>query len=324
MSKEVELFKAPIKEEMVRFEANFYDAIKSDVPLLKKINHYIARRKGKQMRPMLVLLAAKLNGEINETTYRVASLIELTHTATLVHDDVVDDSNLRRGLFSINSMWNNKIAVLVGDYLLAKSLQLSSNVDIDILKIFSRAIAQMSEGELLQIEKSRLLDISEQEYFEVIRKKTATLIGSCCEAGTRSITDNKVITEKMYRFGELMGIAFQIKDDLFDYEKTNIIGKPVGIDIKEQKMTLPLIYCIENAKQKEKNWLVDSIKRFNKDQKRVNEVIEYVKTNGGLKYSQTKMLEYRNKAHNLLMEFPENEARKSLEQMLKYVIERKS
>ncbi len=324
MSKEAELIKAPIKKEMVLFEEKFYDAIKSDVPLLKKINHYIARRKGKQMRPMLVFLAAKLNGEINESTYRIACLIELTHTATLVHDDVVDDSNLRRGLFSINALWNNKIAVLVGDYLLSKSLQLASNEDIDLLKIFSRAIAQMSEGELLQIEKSRLLDISENEYFDVIRKKTATLVGSCCEGGARSVTSDKNITSEMYHFGELMGIAFQIKDDLFDYEKTNFIGKPVGIDIKEQKMTLPLIYCINKANNQDKKWLIESVKKYHKNQERVDEVIDYVKKNGGIEYTISKMLEFQKEAKSVLFKFPDNEARKSLEKLLDYVIERKS
>jgi octaprenyl-diphosphate synthase len=324
MSKEAELIKDPIKEEMVIFEDKFYDAIKSDVPLLKKINHYIARRKGKQMRPMLVFLSAKLNGEISEATYRVACLIELTHTATLVHDDVVDDSNLRRGLFSINSLWNNKIAVLVGDYFLSKSLQLASSEDMDLLKIFSRAIAQMSEGELLQIEKARLLDITEKEYFEVIRQKTATLIGSCCEAGARSVTDNKKITTQMYKFGELMGITFQIKDDLFDYEKTNIIGKPVGIDIKEQKMTLPLIYCINQANNENKKWLIDSVKNHNKNQNRVNAVIQYVKKHNGLEYAASKMMEYKQQANSLLLTFPENEARNSLEKLLDFVTERKS
>ncbi|MFA9289775.1 MAG: polyprenyl synthetase family protein [Solirubrobacteraceae bacterium] len=323
MSKDSEIIKSSIKKEMILFENKFYDSIKSDVPLLKKINHYISSRKGKQMRPILVLLSAKLIGEINDKTYRVACLIELTHTASLVHDDVVDDSNLRRGLFSINSLWNNKIAVLVGDYFLAKCLILASENDLSLLKLFSRVISEMSEGELLQLEKSRLLDINEEEYLEVIRKKTATLIGSCCELGATSVSDDKELIQKMYEFGENMGMAFQIKDDLFDYEKTNIIGKPIGIDIKEQKMTLPLIYSISKANKKEKEWLLDSVKKYNKNQKRVNEVVDFIKLNGGLEYTKSKMIEYKNKAKLILNDFSDNEAKKSLEKLLDYVIDRK-
>lgn len=298
--------------------------MKTNVSLLDRIMQYIVRRKGKQMRPMFVFLTAKLIGDTTERTYRGASMIELIHTATLVHDDVVDDSNMRRGFFSINALWKNKIAVLVGDYLLSKSVLLATeNKDFDLLTVVSTAIREMSEGELLQIEKARNLDITEEIYFEIIRQKTATLIAACCEAGARSVGCTEEIAAKMNRFGELVGIAFQIKDDLFDYTSTNLIGKPIGIDIKEQKMTLPLIYSINTASPTEKKWLIRSVKKHNNDKKRVREVIEYVKTHGGLNYARQAMYDYRDKALRILDEFPESDAAESLRTLLNYVVERK-
>ncbi|MFA7688159.1 MAG: polyprenyl synthetase family protein [Moheibacter sp.] len=308
---------------MKLFETKFYQSMKSNVPLLDRITHYIVRRKGKQMRPMFVFLTAKLTGEFKERSYRAAALIELIHTATLVHDDVVDDSDMRRGFFSLNALWKNKIAVLVGDYLLSKTLILSTeNEDFDLLKIVSVAIKEMSEGELLQIEKARKLDITEEVYFEIIRQKTATLIAACCEAGARSVNASEEICKKMNRFGNLVGIAFQIKDDLFDYTSSNIIGKPVGIDIKEQKMTLPLIHVLNKVSKKEKDWLINSVKRHNKNQKRVQEVIQFVKENGGLEYAQTVMKTYSEEAKAILDEFPDSEYKESLLTMVDYVMER--
>ena len=324
MAKVVEKIKQPITEEMRIFEKKFYKSMKTNVSLLDRIMQFIVRRKGKQMRPMFVFLTAKLLGETTERTYRGASMIELIHTASLVHDDVVDDSNLRRGFFSINAMWKNKIAVLVGDYLLSKSVLLASeNKDFDLLTVVSNAIREMSEGELLQIEKAKNLDITEDIYFEIIRQKTAALLSACCEIGARSVGANDDIAKKMYRFGELVGIAFQIKDDLFDYTSTNIIGKPIGIDIKEQKMTLPLIYSINTASKSERRWLIRSVKKYNNDKKRVREVIEYVKNHGGLNYSEQVMYDYRDKALRILDEFEECEAKESLRTLLNYVVERK-
>ncbi len=277
------------------------------------------------MRPMFVFLVAKMigKGQVNERTYRGASVIELIHTATLVHDDVVDDSNKRRGFFSINALWKNKIAVLVGDYLLSKGLLLSiDNNDFDLLKIISVAVREMSEGELLQIEKARRLDITEEVYYEIIRQKTATLIAACCAMGACSVApQNSEIIEKMRLFGEYVGMAFQIKDDLFDYTE-DAIGKPTGIDIKEQKMTLPLIYVLNTSSEKDKNWLINSVKKYNKDKKRVKEVIAFVKENQGLKYAEQKMMEYQQKALDILNEFPDSPYKKSLLQIVDYVISR--
>jgi octaprenyl-diphosphate synthase len=317
--------KLPINEEMELFEKKFYDSMTSKVALLNRITYYIVNRKGKQMRPMFVFLTAKMlnNGTVNERTYRGASVIELIHTATLVHDDVVDDSNRRRGFFSINALWKNKIAVLVGDYLLSKGLLLSiDNGDFDLLKIISVAVREMSEGELLQIEKARRLDISEDIYYEIIRKKTATLIASCCALGAKSVNEDEAQVETMRKFGELIGMAFQIKDDLFDYTE-DAIGKPTGIDIKEQKMTLPLIYVINNCSAKEKSWLINSIKNHNKDKKRVKEVIQFVLSNNGLIYAEQKMMEYQQEAIQLLQQFPDSDYKASLLLMVNYVIERK-
>jgi len=320
-----EQIKQPIVYEMGLFEKKFRLAMSSKVALLNRITHYIVNRKGKQMRPMFVFLVAKMmnNGNIAERTYRGASVIELIHTATLVHDDVVDDSNRRRGFFSINALWKNKIAVLIGDYLLSKGLLLSiDNNDFDLLKIISVAVREMSEGELLQIEKARQLDITEDVYYEIIRQKTATLIAACCSLGAASVKPNSDDVEKMRKFGELIGMAFQIKDDLFDYGETKI-GKPTGIDIKEQKMTLPLIYALNNSTKKEKSWLINSVKNHNKDKKRVKEVIAFVIEKGGLDYAENKMIAFQKDALDMLSSYPESEFKASLILMVNYVIERK-
>lgn len=317
--------KEPIREEMELFEQKFRGATSSKVALLNRITYYIVNRKGKQMRPMFVFLVAKMlaNGKVNDRTYRGASVIELIHTATLVHDDVVDDSNKRRGFFSINALWKNKIAVLVGDYLLSKGLLLSiDNGDFDLLRIISVAVREMSEGELLQMEKARRLDIVEEVYYEVIRQKTATLIAACCAMGACSVMpEAPELIEKMRLFGEYIGMAFQIKDDLFDYTE-EAIGKPTGIDIKEQKMTLPLIYVLNTCSKEEKKWLVNSVKNHNKDKQRVKEVIHFVKTHQGLEYATAKMKEYQQKALALLEDFPASPYKESLELMVNYVINR--
>lgn len=317
--------KEPIREEMELFEQKFRGSMLSKVALLNRITYYIVNRKGKQMRPMFVFLVAKMvsGGRVEERTYRGASVIELIHTATLVHDDVVDDSNKRRGFFSINALWKNKIAVLVGDYLLSKGLLLSiDNGDFDLLQIISVAVREMSEGELLQIEKARRLDIVEEVYYEIIRQKTATLIAACCAMGACSVAPDKTeIIEKMRLFGEYIGMAFQIKDDLFDYTE-EAIGKPTGIDIKEQKMTLPLIYVLNTCTEEEKKWLINSIKNHNKDKKRVKEVIHFVKTHQGLEYATAKMKEFQQKAIDLLDSFPSSPYKDSLLLMVNYVIDR--
>ncbi|CAM1362766.1 Polyprenyl synthetase [Tenacibaculum litopenaei] len=323
--KPVEQIKLPIAKEMELFESKFKDAMLSKVPLLNRITFYIVRRKGKQMRPMFVFLVAKMvsEGGFDERTYRGASVVELIHTATLVHDDVVDDSNRRRGFFSINALWKNKIAVLVGDFLLSKGLLLSiDNEDFDILKLISIAVREMSEGELLQIEKARKLDITEEVYFEIIRQKTATLIAACCGIGAASVGASNEVVQQMRKFGEYIGIAFQIKDDLFDYTEEKI-GKPTGIDIKEQKMTLPLIYTLNTVSEKDKNWLINSVKKHNKNKKRVKEVIAFVKANGGLEYTTNKMHDYKNKAIAILNNFPDSDYKSSLLKMIDYVVERK-
>ena len=317
--------KQPIQVEMELFEKKFYESMNSKVALLNRITYYIVNRKGKQMRPMFVFLTAKMlsNGSVNERTYRGASVIELIHTATLVHDDVVDDSNRRRGFFSINALWKNKIAVLVGDYLLSKGLLLSiDNGDFDLLRIISVAVREMSEGELLQIEKARRLDIVEDVYYEIIRKKTATLIAACCALGAKSVIDDDLQVENMRKFGELIGMAFQIKDDLFDYTD-DAIGKPTGIDIKEQKMTLPLIYALNNCTSSEKKWCINSIKNYNKDKKRVKEVIQFVKDKNGLHYAEQKMVQFQQEALQILENFPKSEYKAALILMVNYVIERK-
>ena len=323
--KVVSKIKLPIEEEMELFEKKFSQSMSTKVALFNRITHYVVNRKGKQMRPMFVFLIAKMcnEGKVNERTYRGASVIELIHTATLVHDDVVDDSNRRRGFFSINALWKNKIAVLVGDYLLSKGLLLSiDNDDFDLLKIISVAVREMSEGELLQIEKARKLDITEEVYFNIIRQKTATLIAACCAMGAQSVHAKSEDVETLRKFGELIGIAFQIKDDLFDYGNT-AIGKPTGIDIKEKKMTLPLIYAINQASKKDRSWLINSVKNHNNDKQRVKEVIAFVKNIGGLDYAISKMNEYQEQALRLLQSYPTSPYRDSLELMVTYVIERK-
>ena len=317
--------KEPVSQEMELFEKKFFESMTSKVALLNRITYYIVNRKGKQMRPMFVFLTAKLvnNGEVNERTYRGASVIELIHTASLVHDDVVDESYKRRGFFSINALWKNKIAVLVGDYLLSKGMLLSiEQGDFDLLRIISVAIREISEGELLQLEKARRLDITEEVYYEIIRQKTATLIAACCSLGACSVLPDSPHVETFRKFGELCGMAFQIKDDLFDYGEEKI-GKPTGIDIKEQKMTLPLIYVLNNSNAKEKRWLINSIKNHNKDKQRVKEVIQFVKEKGGLSYAVTKMNEYKDKALHLLEAYPESTYKEALKLMVNYVVERK-
>ena len=322
MSLTVADIQAPIATEMDLFEQKFRDLMKSDVMLLDQIMNYIVKRKGKQLRPMFVFLMAGVCGPITESTYRGASLIELLHTATLVHDDIVDDSNYRRGFFSINALWKNKIAVLVGDYLLSRGLLLSiDNGDFDLLKIVSTAVRELSEGELLQIEKARRLDITETVYYEIIRQKTASLIASCCAVGARSAGGNEVTVEQARAFGEKVGIAFQIKDDLFDYG-TAEIGKPLGIDIKEKKMTLPLIYALNNAAFLEKRRIINIVKNESEKPKKVAEVIAFVKNSGGIDYATKAMNSYVVEAQTLLDSFPDSLYRRSLHQLVQYTIER--
>jgi len=306
------------------FENKFKNSLKSNVSLLDRIMHYIIKRKGKQMRPMFVFLCAKLFGNFEESTYRAASMIELLHTATLVHDDVIDEANFRRGFFSINALWKNKIAVLVGDFLLSRGLLLAvKHEEFELLKIMSTAVQDMSEGELLQIEKARKLDITEKVYFDIIRQKTATLIAACCASGANSVNQNKKIVEKMRLFGEKAGIAFQIKDDLFDYIQNPLIGKPTGIDIREQKMTLPLIYTLNSVDKKLKTQIINTIKNYHKDDKKVAEVIALVKENGGLEYAKKIMNSYHKSALDILTDFEDNQAKKSLILLLDYVVNRK-
>ena len=324
MSKAVDEIKMPVHAHMEAFEEKFKDAMKSSVPLLDKITGYIVKRKGKQIRPMFVFLAAQTSGTINESTHRAAALIELLHTATLVHDDVVDDSNERRGFFSVNALWKNKIAVLIGDFLLSKGLLLSlDNNDFHLLKIVSNAVREMSEGELLQIEKARRLDISEEIYFDIITKKTATLIAACCAAGTASVTNDETSIELAREFGTLTGIAFQIKDDLFDFGSDDNIGKPTGIDIKEKKMTLPLIYALNQCTWLEKRKIIGLIKNHNEESEQVKKVIDFVIQKGGIAYANKVMHEYKDKAIKVLHQLPDNESRRSLERLLIYAIERK-
>ena len=322
---EVVKIRQPIIEEMDRFEEKFKAAMASNVSLLNRITYYIASRKGKQMRPMFVFLVAKLLGEgkIEERTYRGASIIELIHTASLVHDDVVDGSERRRGFFSINALWKNKIAVLVGDYFFSKGLLLSlDHDDFDLLKIVSEAVREMSQGELLQLEKARRLDIDEPIYYDIIRQKTATLIAACCAMGAASVGSSKEEIDRFHSFGEYAGMAFQIKDDLFDYGDDRI-GKPTGIDIKEQKMTLPLIHVLNKVDKKQRNWLIDSVKRFNTDKKRVKEVIQFVKDQGGLEYAERQMIHYKDAALELLSKYPDNEYKEALANLVTYVVDRK-
>lgn len=319
----MELVKQVIGLQLAEFEKKFADSVKGTNPLLDRIMRFIIRRKGKQMRPMFVFLSASIAGDINEATYRAASLIELLHTATLVHDDVVDNALIRRNFFSINALWKNKIAVLVGDYLLSKGLLLSlQNEDYQILQITSRAVKEMSEGELLQMEKARKLDIKEDIYFEIIRAKTASLLSAACSAGAYSATTDKDIAEQFRLFGEKVGIAFQIKDDLFDYGQEDV-GKPTGIDIKEKKMTLPLIYTLQNASQDVRRKIIYIVKNQNTDKHKVAEVISYVNQSGGIEYARQKMEQYKQDALTLLHQFPDTPARQAMEELVDYVIDRK-
>jgi len=315
--------KLPIAAEIEAFEVKFKDSMKSDAPLLNRITHYIVKSKGKQMRPMFVFFAAKLCGGILESTHRGAALVELLHTATLVHDDVVDNAYERRGFFSINALWKNKIAVLVGDYLLAKGLLLSvNNSEFALLKIVSTAVQQMSEGELLQIEKVRRMDISEELYFDVIRQKTASLIASCCACGAASAGADEETIEKMRLFGEKVGIAFQIKDDTFDFG-TDDVGKPLGIDIKEKKVTLPLIYALNSSEKPERKRIINLVKNHQEDPKKIQEIIDFVNSKNGVHYANQKMLEYQQEAFDILYQFEESDARTGLEQLVRYTTERK-
>ena len=322
MSLDLKQIQSPIATEMADFEKKFRFFMKSKVKLLDHITNYIVRRKGKQMRPMFVFLTGGVAGGISEATYRGAALIELLHTATLVHDDVVDDANYRRGFFSVNALWKNKIAVLVGDYLLSRGLLLSvDNGDFELLKIVSHAVQEMSEGELLQIAKARKLDITEEVYYTIIKKKTASLIASCCAVGAATADATAETIEKMRDFGEKVGMAFQIKDDLFDYGKDEI-GKPVGIDIKEKKMTLPLIYALSHASWMEKKKIIYLIRNRNEDKRAVNEVIEFVKNSGGLDYAQEVMMEFYSEALDILKSFPDSEYKNSLKDLVSFTIER--
>jgi octaprenyl-diphosphate synthase len=324
MPSDLDRIKVPVQEELKAFEKHFKNSMKSSVPLLDKITYYIVQKKGKQVRPILVFLCAKNCGQINDSTSVAASLIELLHTATLVHDDVVDNSFERRGFFSINALWKNKIAVLVGDFLLSKGLLIALETkNYGHLQTLSKAVKQMSEGELLQIEKARKLDIDEKVYFDIIRQKTASLIAAACSSGASSTTDDEDLVKRMWDFGENMGIAFQIKDDLFDYGDADI-GKPRGIDIKEKKMTLPLIYSLQQASKTEKNKIINYIKTDSQNETKIKEVISFVKEKGGLLYAEKKMIEYQQKALDILKSFPENDAKIALAELVNFFISRKN
>lgn len=315
--------KAPVADELKEFERRFKLNMSSSIPLLDRITYYIVKRKGKQVRPLFVMLSARIFGAINESSYRAASLVELLHTATLVHDDVVDDAYQRRGFFSINALWKNKIAVLVGDYLLSKGLLLAlDNDEFLLLKIVSTAVKEMSEGELMQIEKARKLDIQESVYFEIIRQKTASLIAASCSIGAASTQDDPAVVKQMWDIGEQIGIAFQIKDDLFDFGSADV-GKPLGIDIKEKKMTLPLIYALQNTDARQRRKIINIIKKDSEKPEKVQEVIRFVWQSGGIEYAQERMLEHQNRALEMLEVLPRNDARIALEQLIRFVTERK-
>lgn len=319
----VEEIKSPVKEEMVLFEEKFKLAMKSEVALLDKITHYIIKRKGKQLRPLFVFLSAKMLGPVQEGTYLAASLIELLHTATLVHDDVVDDATERRGFLSINALWKNKIAVLVGDYLLSQGLLLTtSNKRLDLLQLVSKAVKSMSEGELLQMEKARKMDITEEVYYKIIQQKTASLVAACCATGASSVVSDNQLISKMENIGINVGMAFQIKDDIFDYGSSENIGKPTGIDIKERKLTLPLIYTLNKVNKPEKRKIINVIKKDKQDPKLVQEIIQLVIDEGGIKYAEKIMHEFKDKALLDLKEFPESDAKKSFIGLINYSINR--
>lgn len=322
MALKLDNIKAPVAREMDEFEIKFRESMKTRVMLLDRIMNYIVKRKGKQMRPMFVFLSAGTCGTITESTYRGAALIELLHTATLVHDDVVDDANYRRGFFSINALWKNKVAVLVGDFLLSRGLILSvEHKEFDLLSIVTNAVREMSEGELLQMEKSRQLDITEEVYFQIIRQKTASLIASCCAVGASSSGADEALVKRMHTFGEKIGMAFQIKDDLFDYGEDSV-GKPVGIDIKEKKMTLPLIYALSKAKRSQKRKIISIVKNESDKPKKVREVIDFVKQSGGIEYATEIMNTFHQDAMLLLEDLPESNYKTSLKQLVQFTIER--
>lgn len=313
---------APVSNEMKEFETRFQEALDSKVPLLDKVTHYIVKRKGKQMRPLFVFLTAKMLGTVGNKSYDAAALVELLHTATLVHDDVVDDANERRGFFSVNALWKNKIAVLVGDYMLSKILLLSiEKNNEDLLKIVARSVKEMSEGELLQIEKARKLDITEEVYYEIIRQKTASLISTCCEAGALSVGDT-ANAEKMRLFGEKIGLAFQIKDDIFDYGEPGNIGKPTGLDIRERKMTLPLIYALNNSSEKVRKELINIVKNHNENPQKVKIAVDLVIKNGGIEYAHQEMLKLKNEALELLNDIEDSAAKSALVGLVEYTTTR--
>lgn len=316
--------KEPIKEELKQFEHTFQRSMKGDIPLLNLITNHIIRRKGKQMRPILVFLSAKLTGNITPSTYIAASLIEMLHTATLIHDDVVDDSYERRSYFSINALWKSKIAVLIGDYLLAQGLLLAiNNNEYDILRIVSGAVKEMSEGELLQIQQSRKLSVSENTYFEIIRKKTATLIRACAASGAKSVHADDSIVERLAQFGEQLGIAFQIQDDLLDYQVTSLSGKPTGNDIKEKKLTLPLIHAIQNSSSKENKKILSMLNKEKSNGNILNEIIDFITSGRGFEYSIQKMNEYRDNAMHILDSFPECASKQALREFSYFTTSRK-
>jgi octaprenyl-diphosphate synthase len=323
MIKSLSSIKAPIEAEIKEFHFRFKQAMKSEVPLLDKVTNFIVRRKGKQMRPMFIFLSAKICGEVNDATYHAANLVELLHTATLIHDDVVDDSMQRRGFFSLNALWGNKISVLVGDYLLSKGLLLSiENNAMNLLKITSNAVKEMSEGELLQIEKARRLDIEEDVYFQIIRKKTASLIASACASGAASTTSDQSVIDKMHDFGEKIGVAFQIRDDLFDFGDGDA-GKPQGNDIQEKKMTLPLIHALNKTTKEKRKYIINIVKNENTNPKKIREVTEFVLASPGIDYARQMMYKYRTEAFEILKTFPVSDSRESLEDLVNYVTERK-
>jgi octaprenyl-diphosphate synthase len=324
MSSQLDSIKAPVAQEMDEFEHKFRASMKSRIFLLDKITNYIVKRKGKQMRPLFIFLSAGACGKINESTYRGASLIELVHTASLVHDDVVDNSNYRRGFFSVNALWKNKIAVLVGDFLLTRGLFLAlEHKDYELLGICTEAVKEMSEGELMQMEKARHLNITEEIYYEIIRQKTASLIASCCAVGASSVGSSAELVSKMKLFGQNVGMAFQIKDDLFDYGDEEI-GKPVGIDIKEKKMTLPLIYALSKAGWIEKRKIIRIVKNESEKPKKVKEVIDFVKKSGGIDYAKEAMNRYYSKALEILIDLPDSSYKKSLKELVQFTIERRN
>jgi len=321
----INIIKAPITEELKKFEPFFQGTLKSKVPLLQLITNYIYRQKGKQIRPMVVFLTAKLNGVLNESSYYAASFIELLHTATLIHDDVVDEAYERRGFFSINALWRNKVSVLIGDFMLSKGMLLAiEHNEFDLLRIVSNAVREMSEGELLQIEKARKLNITKEVYFEIIRKKTATLLAACAASGASSVKSSPEIIENMRLFGEYLGIAFQIKDDIFDYQAKGILGKPTANDIKEKKMTLPLIHVLSKVSASERKKILSIISKSNKKNEEINFVIQFVIENGGLEYAEEMMTSYKNKALKILEQYPESDEKRSLVELTIYTTERKS